>query len=308
MKRITFASLLFLLVGFMPFLAAPPVQAQTIDITPTAIVFGPVLVEVPLVRTIEISNTSAVTATVTADIFPVSTTFVDSGCTSPLPPHTACTLSVTFTPPQFGDYTADLTATAVFSGTNVTDTATITMTGSGVYDVTAVPLEGTYGTEIVYGGAPGGFGDKKGKVYIGGLKQKVDSWENAQVTAIFTKYKDLAVGTPLDVSIEWKPKGSKTTNVIDLPNGFTLRRPELDALSYHGSPDTAVTITGRWYGTKKGKVTVNDEKCKVTNWSMNPTTGVSTLTFVVNKKLPAGLWTIEVDNKIGVVRAAFVVD
>ena len=37
MKRITLVSLLFLLVGFMLFLAAPPVQAQTTDITPTAI-------------------------------------------------------------------------------------------------------------------------------------------------------------------------------------------------------------------------------------------------------------------------------
>ena len=90
-----------------------------------------------------------------------------------------------------------------------------------------MPLEGTYGTEIQYGGLPGGFGDKKGKVYIGGHKQKIDSWENAQITTIFTKFKDLAVDTPLDVSIEWKPKGSKTTNIVDLPNAFTLRRPEL---------------------------------------------------------------------------------
>ena len=37
---------------------------------------------------------------------------------------------------------------------------------------------------------------------------------------IFTKFKDMAVDTPYDVSIEWKPKGSKTTNIIDLPGGL----------------------------------------------------------------------------------------
>jgi Abnormal spindle-like microcephaly-assoc'd, ASPM-SPD-2-Hydin len=309
MKRITLVGLLFLLVGFMPFLAAPPVQAQTIDITPTAIVFGPVFVEESLVRTIEVSNTSDVyTATVTADIFPASSTFTVSGCDTTLITQTACTLSVTFTPPQLDVYTADLTVTAFFAGADITDTATITMTGQGVYEATPSALEGTYGTEITYGGAPGGFGDKKGKIYIAGNKQKIDSWGNLQINMIFTKFKDMAIDTPYDVSIEWKPKGSKTTNIVALPNAFTLRKPSLDALSYHGSPDTEVTITGMWFGTKKGKVIVNDKKCKITNWSMNPTTGVSTLTFVVHKKLLAGTWFIDVENKIGIVRAAFIVD
>jgi hypothetical protein len=288
----------------MLFFLTTPLHAQTIDITPTAIPFGPVLVEESLIRTVEVSNTSAIyTATVTAEIYPDNSTFTVSGCDTTLITKTACTLSVTFTPPQLGVYTADLTVTAFFAGATVTDTATADITGTGVYEATPSALEGTYGSEIQYGGAPGGFGDKKGKIYIAGNKEKVDSWENAQVTMFFNKFKDMAVDTPYDVSIQWKPKGSKTTNTIDLPGAFTLRKPSLPLTNtYSGAPNTEFTITatdGKWFGTKKGKVYIGGEKCKVKAWTMNPTTGASSVTFVISKKLGAGTYALELENKIG---------
>ena len=43
---------------------------------------------------------------------------------------------------------------------------------------------------------------------------------------------------------------------------------------------------------------MGDQKCKVTSWTMNPATGVSTLTFVVHKKIGAGTYGLEVENKI----------
>ena len=158
--------------------------------------------------------------------------------------------------------------------------------------------EGTIGTEITITGS--GFGTKKGKVYIGGLKQKVEAWSDSSITVIFKKYKGLTVDTPNDVSIQWKPKGSKTTNRTDLPGAFTLKKPEIGLINTgSGTPGDSITINGMWFGTKKGKVYLGQEKCKVKEWTMNPATGVSTLVFEVTSKLGAGTYGLEVENKIG---------
>ena len=53
----------------------------------------------------------------------------------------------------------------------------------------------------------------------------------------------MAVDTPYDVSIQWKPKGSKTTNTIDLPGAFTLRKPLLPPTNtYSGAAGSEFTI------------------------------------------------------------------
>ena len=166
------------------------------------------------------------------------------------------------------------------------------------YDNVMVELEtypGTYGTQITFAGP--GFGSKKGKVLIGGLKQKVGSWSDTSIAVIVNKYKDLVTDTPYDVSIQPKePKGATPIN----PGGFTLKKPEIEPISTaSGSSGDEITINGMWFGTKKGKVYIHNQKCKVTEWSMNPTTGVSTLTFVVSNKLGAGKYFLEVENKIG---------
>ena len=72
-----------------------------------------------------------------------------------------------------------------------------------------------------------------------------------------------------------------------------------------------------FFGVKKGKVYIEDtatekkKTCKVTSWSMNPTNGESTLTFVV-PKLPKGLnpgaYTLKVTNKIGTAQTTFTVE
>ena len=156
--------------------------------------------------------------------------------------------------------------------------------------------KGTVGTELTL--ADSDFGTKKGKVLIGGLKQKVESWSDASVTMIVNKFKGLAVDTPYDVSIQ--PKEPKDTPAITLPGAFTLKKPEIDPVSTAtGSPEDEITINGMWFGTKKGKVYVGGQKCKVTSWSMDPTTGVSTAKFIVHKKLGAGSYFLEVENKIG---------
>jgi hypothetical protein len=162
--------------------------------------------------------------------------------------------------------------------------------------IQGTPFLGTIGTQVTM--TDSGFGTKKGKVYIGGFKQKVESWSDTSVTIIVNKFTGLATDTPLDVSIQ--PKEPKGTAPINLPGAFTLKKPEIDPISTAtGSPEEEITINGMWFGTKKGTVYVGDQKCKVTSWTMNPATGVSTLTFVVHKKIGAGTYGLEVENKIG---------
>jgi hypothetical protein len=172
--------------------------------------------------------------------------------------------------------------------------------------------EGTLGTEITITGAPSGFGDKKGKVLIGGLTQKIDTWTPASIKVTVKKV-PLPVG-PYDVSII-----SKTMGTIPLDVDFTVKNPELDSLTddnKSGFPEEEIVLTGRFLGTKKGKVYLEytDSKgqtkkksCKVSYWYMNPTTGASELRFFVpklSKSFTLGRHPLTIVNKIGVVAAS----
>ena len=81
-----------------------------------------------------------------------------------------------------------------------------------------------------------------------------------------------------------------TRYLILLDGTFTLRGLVLDDLLVSsGTYPGSVTVTGKFFGTKKGKTylydSVNDKKknLKITAWKMNPSTGVSELTFAVPK-------------------------
>jgi hypothetical protein len=56
---------------------------------------------------------------------------------------------------------------------------------------------------------------------------------------------------------------------------------------------------GDWWEWKED-IDVARTICKVKGWTMDPVTGVSTLTFFTHKKLRAGTtWGLEVVNKVG---------
>ncbi len=160
--------------------------------------------------------------------------------------------------------------------------------------------EGTIGTQITITGS--GFGDKKGKVLIGGLKQKIDSWTPASISVTVNKV-PLPAEIAYDVLIQ--PKG---TLEIPLFGAFTVKPPEIDSLdSYEAAPGTSITITGNFFSTKKGKVYLGDQvsgkrkNCKITSW------GMDSITFVVpktSKSFPAGTYFLDVVNKIGVAEAS----
>ena len=265
-----------------------------IVVTPASINFGSVPVDETVVRTLTISNTG--TADLVINNVAITGTAFEVGagtCLSLTPtivPTSACTLDITFTATTLG---ANSGVLGISSNDPDIATVAVALLGTGTGG-----NQGTIGTQYTITGS--GFGTKKGKVYVGGLKQKVEVWSDTSITVIFTKYKGLVTGTPLDVSIQWKPKGSKTTNIIDLPGAFTLRKPEINPVNTgSGSAGDLITINGMWFGTKKGKVYVHDQKCKVKSWTMDPTTGVSSLVFEVSSKIGAGKYGLEVENKIG---------
>jgi hypothetical protein len=254
----------------------------------------------------------------------VQKTGTGTGTVSSNPPGIDCgsTCSSTFTDGSTITLTATASPGSVFdgwSGGGCSGNGVCVVTINGDIAVTAVfthpdvppepsVQEGTIGTLITITGS--GFGIKKGKVLIGGVATKIakDSWGDSTINCTVTKV--LPPGNPNYVTIMVQPY--KTTPSIALTDTFTIRNPELDPLATdHGSPGTEHTIRGRFFGTKKGKVYLEDplsgqkKTCKVTYWYMNPTSGASELRFIVPKGLVSGAsYPLKVTNKIGTATAS----
>ena len=154
------------------------------------------------------------------------------------------------------------------------------------------PIEGTIGSVLTINGSD--FGTKKGKVLINGIAAKIakDGWEPEQITCAISK-----PPLPVDVAHPVSVVVDKVSMPLD--GTFTVRGIILDDLLVSsGTYPGSITVTGKFFGTKKGKAylydSVNDKKknLKITDWKMNHSTGISELTFAVpkpSKSFPAGL-------------------
>ena len=197
-----------------------------------------------------------------------------------------------------------------WSGGGCTGTGTCVVTINGNVTVTAtftipsqlLPAEGTIGTQITITGS--GFGTKKGKVLIGDVTAKKavatkianDGWKPDSIAGIVNKV-PLPAGVAYDVTIISKEIGS-----ITLPKAFTVKLPEpvIDpGVNDHGASGDPITINGDFFGTKKGKVYLEylgkNKNCKVTGWNM------TSITFLVPKKLVEGKYPLKNTNKVGTV-------
>jgi hypothetical protein len=170
-----------------------------------------------------------------------------------------------------------------------------------------VPAVGTLGTEFTITGS--GLGAKKGKIVVSNdlvsatLKIAKGAWTDTLITA--TLRKALPPGT-YDVTVYLQPYA--TTSPILLPGAFTVNIPVLDPLTVgSGSPGTEIEIIGDFFGTKKGKVSIEGlykgnpktKKGKVTFWVMDANSGESQLRFLVPKGLDPGTYPLTVTNKVG---------
>jgi len=165
--------------------------------------------------------------------------------------------------------------------------------------------EGTIGTELTIEGS--GFGDKKGKVLIGGAALKIakDGWSDSSIRG--TVKKVLPAG-PYTVTIT--PKGESSFSLTDT---FTMTNPMTSTVTpENGVAGAEVMVEGSFFGIKKGKVYLEDgsgtqSKCKVTEWYMDPPTGVSRLRFLVPTKLTSGKYTLGITNKVGAITTPFTI-
>ena len=283
-----------------------------ISLSPGALDFGDVVYSLTSpIQTITITNTGTVDLVISSiEITGTSHTMfaavqgATNGCVLPsatVIPGASCTLDVTFTPAAL-----DLQEALLYINSNDPDTPTqVSLSGNGVQFLYA-PLEGTVGTEITIQGVD--LGDKKGKVLIGTVATKVTSWTNTRITSTVKK-------VPLPVG-PYKVSFSTKLATITLPDDFTVKNPELDPLTdanRGGFPEQEIVLTGRFFGTKKGKVYLEElssgkkKSCKVTYWYMNPTTGASEVRFIVpkvSKSFTLGPHPLTIVNKIGVVSAS----
>jgi len=181
-------------------------------------------------------------------------------------------------------------STRPFSGWNIDD---LEVTSESIY-----PVEGTIGTSVHIPGK--GFGVKKGKVLIGTAALKVGTWADAAILGTISKV------LPPDVyDFIIQPK---VGSPIIQDAFFSMKPPEIDTIvPSSGSNPDEVTITGKYFGTKKGKILLGymtggepkSKSCKVTYWGMDPVTGESTVKFIVPAKLPTGPCDLTITNKVG---------
>ena len=150
------------------------------------------------------------------------------------------------------------------------------------------PSEGTYGTELVIAGSD--FGLKKGKVFIGSTGLEVLEWADDLISCRLAK-----IITPGIYDVVVQPVGPKGTPPVVYQEAFNVRSAEIYSIEQgEGSAYDQVHITGKFFGTKKGAVyleygkgeTLIRKNCKISNWTMDPTTGDSEIVFVVPKMLP----------------------
>jgi parallel beta-helix repeat protein len=169
------------------------------------------------------------------------------------------------------------------------------------------PTEGTIGTRITITGS--GFGDKKGKVLINGIAAKIakGDWSENQIICTIKK-------PPFFVDVAHPVYVVVNRVSIPLDGTFALKNHVLDDLvdSSGAYPET-ITVTGKFFSTRKGKVYLYDpvtekkKNLRVMDWKMNETTGVSELTFLVpkpSKRFPAGPYQLKVVNRIGTATAS----
>ena len=155
--------------------------------------------------------------------------------------------------------------------------STCDVTGTAVRAI--IPPEVTQGSIVTIKGT--NLGIKKGKVALGTVKAKVKSWTPETITAEFKK-----VPLPGTYPSVVTPKKAAS---ISTENAYQVKAPTiLSVIPYGGWAGDTVTLQGKFFGKKKGKLTLGGKKCKVTSWTMDARTGASEVKFVVPTKLDPG--------------------
>lgn len=176
-------------------------------------------------------------------------------------------------------------------------------------DIVLTPLEGTTGTMLTFTGSD--IPATTGRVLVGGAAAQVLSWDTTSITCQINKV--TAAGS-FHVSMQTKPY--RVTSPILQASLFTVKAPEIAPLPVdHGAVRDEITVFGRFFGTKRGKVYLEAERdgkvkkaiCPVRLWSMDQSTGSSEIRFRVPKSVGEGSYTLRILNKVGIGETMFTV-
>lgn len=176
-------------------------------------------------------------------------------------------------------------------------------------DATLYPVEGTIGTELVITGSQLPL---PGKVLVGNVPATIEHWDYSMIRCRITKVPSVG---PLHLTIHPRPYRTSSPSLIS--SLFTVRTPEIVYdVPYRGFPGQEIVLEGRFFGNRKGKVYIEYEKdraqrrrgCLLKGWSMDSSTGYSTVTFRLPKTLEPGAHKIIVANKVGEAEAPLFVD
>lgn len=168
-------------------------------------------------------------------------------------------------------------------------------------------FQGTVGTQITLNDT--GYGTKKGSVKVGGKTCKIiGEWTADSITCEIKTA--LSPAIPYDIVV--KPKEPKGALQITYTAAFTMMAPEIaSVVPDSGSNPNEIVISGKYFGTKKGKVyfeyeqggKIKKKTCKITEWRMDdPVNGDSHIKFTVPKtssKFLPNTYTLKVWNKVG---------
>lgn len=138
-----------------------------------------------------------------------------------------------------------------FSGWNIDD---FEVTSRSVY-----PSEGAFGTKLeIYGS---GFGAKRGKVFLMDINGhlysafKIIDWKDDFISCSVSK----AINSGI-YNIVIQPSESKGTSIL-YEKAFVVRNPEIYSIDpSEGTAWDEVTVEGKFFGTKKGKISLEYEE------------------------------------------------
>jgi hypothetical protein len=268
-----------------------PPKNPDISITPNPLPFGAVIVGSSSDQSITVKNdgtANLVIGSITTPDSPFSKG-LDNCSGQTVPPNGTCTVTSRFSPTAGGSVSR---SSNIPSNDPDEASVVIELKGTGV-NFTVSPSEGTLGTTMVLEGP--GFGSKKGKVLVGGLAAKVTEWIPGRISLTLSKVPASAGTYPVVI----QPKDPKGAEAITELEGFTLKGPEIEDLSAnHGGLGQVITINGKFFGSKKGKVYLGGKSCKVTSWIVNQAGGNDEIKFQVPKGV-TGTQELHVSNRVG---------
>ena len=151
-------------------------------------------------------------------------------------------------------------------------------------------MNGARGTRVTLEGS--GFGSKKGQVSLAGTPAKIIAWFDGAV--IFELDKPLLPDHRFFVTVTPNGKGAVP---ITSDKPVATKAPQLQFFKpNHGPSGAVITLSGKYFGSKKGKVYLGTKLCTVLSWYMNPETGRSMVSFTVPPKMAPGNYNISLVN------------